>query len=289
MRANPGLSARLVPFGVLLLLALGAAGLATLRNLELTITPVPDDRAWAVLVAASVAWIIGGTAVLTRASVDGGWRRPLRVAVVVNVVLTAAAVVLLLAGRVPPPPGASEATTTATRPPERTIFIDALWMRWVFLALLVAVVVGAVLLVVLAGWFNRSRFFLDRGRIFREHRYDRGRRLGARPEDVLEAVVRARRALLGDEDSRRAIIAAYGAMEHAIAERGVTRLTTQTPREFLQRALTDGVLADREATDGLLRQFQLARFSRRPLPADAAAITDRWLAALQAELAGVRA
>jgi hypothetical protein len=67
-------------------------------------------------------------------------------------------------------------------------------------------------------------------------------------------------ALLAEADPRRAVIAAYVAMERAMARQGWARRPAEAPSEYLARVL--GVAPARAADlDRLVGMYQLARFS----------------------------
>jgi hypothetical protein len=67
-------------------------------------------------------------------------------------------------------------------------------------------------------------------------------------------------AMLAEHDPRKAVIAAYVAMERAMARRGWPRRPHEAPTEYLARVL--GVAPSRaEDLDELVRLYELARFS----------------------------
>ena len=71
-------------------------------------------------------------------------------------------------------------------------------------------------------------------------------------------------ALAREPDPRRAVIAAYAAMERALAGAGVGRVRSEAPLEYLRRVLAEASVAPddvRTITD----LFQLAKFSRHPV------------------------
>ena len=72
-------------------------------------------------------------------------------------------------------------------------------------------------------------------------------------------------ALDAETDPRRAVIAAYGAMQRELGEHGVARSPTEAPREYLQRALTASRATEREART-LTGLFEEARYSTHPIP-----------------------
>ena len=79
------------------------------------------------------------------------------------------------------------------------------------------------------------------------------------------AVEAAIGALDGETDPRRAVIAAYGAMQRTLGERGVVRSPAEAPREYLQRALVASRATEREART-LTGLFEEARYSTHPIP-----------------------
>jgi Domain of unknown function (DUF4129) len=72
-------------------------------------------------------------------------------------------------------------------------------------------------------------------------------------------------ALDSASDPRRAVIAAYVAMEHELATHGIARLPAEAPREYLGRVLAETAGAEREART-LTGLFEEARFSTHPIP-----------------------
>ncbi|HUA71452.1 MAG TPA: DUF4129 domain-containing protein [Solirubrobacteraceae bacterium] len=72
-------------------------------------------------------------------------------------------------------------------------------------------------------------------------------------------------ALDAEADPRRAVIAAYGAMQRTLGEHGVARLPTEAPREYLQRVLVASHANGREAKT-LTGLFEEARYSTHPIP-----------------------
>jgi hypothetical protein len=73
-------------------------------------------------------------------------------------------------------------------------------------------------------------------------------------------------ALLAERDPRRAVIAAYVAMERAMARQGKPRRAHEAPTEYLARVL--GVAPSRAADlDQLVGLYELARFSEHAVTA----------------------
>jgi hypothetical protein len=101
---------------------------------------------------------------------------------------------------------------------------------------------------------------------------------------VKDAAAGGRRALLADPDPRRAIVAAYLALEDAMRDSGLRLAPSRTPNEVLQTAAAEGQV-DPIAATVLVRLFERARFSTQPLTA---ADRDRALIALDALVGGAR-
>lgn len=120
------------------------------------------------------------------------------------------------------------------------------WLPWTLLAIVVlAVVAGAIFIAM------RSR------RRPREESADRAVRRAA-VEAAIDAIERR-------DDPRRAVIAAYTAMEQVLAAHGVARANTEAPREYLYRLLVTTSPAEREART-LTALFEEARYSTHRLP-----------------------
>ena len=75
--------------------------------------------------------------------------------------------------------------------------------------------------------------------------------------DVLEETLDDLRA---EADPRRAVIAAYARMEHALAAYGLPRSAAEAPDEYLQRVFSD-LTVSRRATSRLTALFAWAKFS----------------------------
>lgn len=78
------------------------------------------------------------------------------------------------------------------------------------------------------------------------------------------AVEAAIGALEADTDPRRAVIAAYAAMQRTLAVYGLVRSESEAPREFLSRVLLAGRATELEAAT-LTGLFEEARFSTHPI------------------------
>jgi Domain of unknown function (DUF4129) len=275
------------PGAVVVLLALAGLGLAARPRVTLTFDPVLSG--WPAILAAlmaSAAWVLAATAVFARTSAHGDVRRAFRRAFLMNLGLLSAAWFVLVGLDM----GGAAQKTSRLLPPVMVDQVDwNLWFdfggtRWLFGAIVAAVVVTGVVLLARMAWSIRLGTRRRRAELVRRPRFGRGAHGSATPEDIREAVVRARRALLGADDARRAIIAAYAAMERSVAGHGVDRRPSQTPAEFLHEALDGGVLHDRAAATRLLRLFECARFSHEELPADAVVVAADALDALQADV-----
>ncbi len=114
-----------------------------------------------------------------------------------------------------------------------------------------------------------------------------GRRVRPDPEAVRPQLVEAledamREVELGGEP-RQAVLAAYAAMESALARGGVRRRPPEAPDEYLQRAL-QALGVGREPAVRLTRLYEIARFSPRPVAGGSAAEAVAALAAVRADL-----
>jgi hypothetical protein len=67
-----------------------------------------------------------------------------------------------------------------------------------------------------------------------------------------------------EPDARRAVIAAYARMEGVLARQGLARRASETPLEYLRRALL-GLTRSHGAVERLTALFELAKFSDRPV------------------------
>lgn len=274
--------------GVWGLLALTAVGLSGWDQTAVTtgLLNLDTAREWGLAVGASLAWVVGLTFVLARTRQDARYLPALRLVLLVYAVLLVGSVAVMggartvLASRI-----AQENRRVLPQPDQqdsmRLPFVGEPPEHLLEIALgTLLLLLGLVAVLMFPSW----RWFALRQRSVREARFGRGSRGSATPEQVADALVRARRALLSDEDVRRAIVAAYAAMEGAVAQQGVERRVTETAGEFLHDALDHGVLHDPDAVRSLLRLFHLARFSHEPLHTGAVHETDAVLATLQADL-----
>jgi hypothetical protein len=114
-------------------------------------------------------------------------------------------------------------------------------------------------LVVTVAWFLAAAFLF--------------RRPGPEPvaaesrESVVEILDEGLGALLAERDPRRAVIAAYVAMERAMARKGWARRPHEAPTEYLAHVL--GVAPSRAGDlDELVRLYEFARFSEHNVTGD---------------------
>lgn len=97
-------------------------------------------------------------------------------------------------------------------------------------------------------------------------------------EELVETVEISIADLLREPDARRAVIAAYAAMERTLASHGLPRRRSETPLEYLARMLRE--LEVREsAVSSLTRLFEVAKFSDHEIDAS---MRDEAVAALRA-------
>jgi hypothetical protein len=85
------------------------------------------------------------------------------------------------------------------------------------------------------------------------------------------------------DDTRAAIIAAYTAMERQLIASGTTRRASDTPTDFLMRAMSASRVPRGSATR-LTELFREARFSTHPMPSTARADAARALARVADDL-----
>lgn len=136
-------------------------------------------------------------------------------------------------------------------------FVVPGWLPWTVLGIVVlGVVLGAVVLVM---------------------RRERPEVSTADSTAARAAVQAALGALDTDGDPRRAVIAAYLAMQRTLAEHGVTRSAAEAPREYLRRVLVESSASEREART-LTGLFEEARYSTHPV---SEGVRERALSALR--------
>jgi hypothetical protein len=106
-------------------------------------------------------------------------------------------------------------------------------------------------------------------------------------ETLQDALEGGRRALLGVDEARAAIIACYVAMETILARAGTTRSIAETPDDLLARAASRLPMSG-EAARRLTSLFYEARFSSHPLDGNSRAAAEDALAELALELGRAR-
>jgi hypothetical protein len=88
----------------------------------------------------------------------------------------------------------------------------------------------------------------------------------SRAEEVSLALDDSLDDLRNDPDLRRAIVAAYARMEHALAAAGLGRRPSEAPFEYMERALTS-LETSAESAERLTELFEWAKFSHHePAP-----------------------
>lgn len=95
-------------------------------------------------------------------------------------------------------------------------------------------------------------------------------------------------ALEPGTDPRTAVIAAYAAMERALAAHGVARSASEAPREYLRRVLAAASATENEATT-LTSAFEEARFSSHPIGEQVRARALAALSSMRSRLGAARA
>jgi hypothetical protein len=155
-------------------------------------------------------------------------------------------------------PDTSRRTVPGLHPPDTVSVASLLTL----LALAIAVVVvWTVVVLRRAGAWRRVQQMPQAAQ-----QEDPGDEEGDAPDAaVLGSAVRAGEAALTTAaDPRMAIIACYEAMEAVLAEHGSARNESDTPTEFLDRAVGAGLIRS-DAAGTLTDLFREARFSRHPL------------------------
>ena len=283
--------AALAPFAVVVLLAIAAFGLASRDTAELSTAPLAFTgwQALPLVLAATGAWVLAATLVFARSSASG-YRRAFRRALLINLVLVGLTAALIASTELFRSGGSQAA-------PFRLLDLEDTWtsdfdipalrfVAWVLLALLLLGLASALVAVVsMLVWSLlpgelKLRLRVRAGR----SGLGSGNRASGVPDALLATIAQARQALDGADEPRRAIIAAYAAMERAIVQHGLDRRAAQTPTEFLAAAIDNDLLRDQVAAERLRHLFELARFSHLPLPADAVETASQSLDLLHAEL-----
>ncbi len=134
--------------------------------------------------------------------------------------------------------------------------VDLAALRYVLVGLLIAVIIGAVILI----WRRRRRLGRLSGRDVPVDE-DTGT-----PAELARAVDSGRQALRELDDARAAIIRCYLAMEESLAGAGAARGAAETPDELLARAAGNGLVHGAPAAR-LTALFYEARFSTHPMAA----------------------
>jgi hypothetical protein len=105
----------------------------------------------------------------------------------------------------------------------------------------------------------------------------------SRPQQIQRAVAAGLQELRAHTDPRQAIIACYARLEHLLTDYGVPAYEHLTPQEYMGTALHDLDLPT-DAFAGLVRLFELARYSLHPLDDTARRTAMAYLEQLQAHL-----
>jgi Domain of unknown function (DUF4129) len=164
-----------------------------------------------------------------------------------------------------PRPGVSPRPPRLPSPGFGNGFVLPAWLPWTVLAILMLALAAGV-------WVTL--------RWWREPRTAPSSEQAATGAAVQAAVA----ALDTIADPREAVIAAYAAMERALAARGVARRSAEAPREYLQRVLIARRATEQEAMT-LTGLFEEARFSTHPMSEPVRGLALSALSSLQARLA----
>jgi hypothetical protein len=105
------------------------------------------------------------------------------------------------------------------------------------------------------------------------------------PDDLLAAVDLSLEDLENEPDPRRAVIRAYARMERALGSYGIARRPSETPLEYLARALTS-LRVGRRSVERLSALFERAKFSQHEIDVSMKGDAIAALGALRDELAG---
>jgi cytochrome b561 len=137
------------------------------------------------------------------------------------------------------------------------------WLPWTALAI-VGAAIAAVIVVLVIRRARRARETSERAAV----------------DAAVEAAIGA---LDSDLDPRRAVIAAYAAMQRSLGEHGVARSPAEAPREYLQRVLLAGQASEQESTT-LTGLFEEARYSSHPISEHVREVALRALRSLRGRL-----
>jgi hypothetical protein len=110
-------------------------------------------------------------------------------------------------------------------------------------------------------------------------------RAAEEPDELLAAVDLSLDDVENDPDPRRAVIRAYGRMERALGSYGLVRRPSETPLEYIGRALTS-LRVGRASVERLSALFERAKFSRHEIDVSMKSDALAALGALRDELAG---
>ena len=105
------------------------------------------------------------------------------------------------------------------------------------------------------------------------------------PDELLAAVDLSLEDLERDPDARRAVIRAYARMERALASYGIARRPSETPLEYLARALT-ALRVGRPSVERLSALFERAKFSNHEIDVTMKGDAIAALGSLREELEG---
>ncbi|MBO0682374.1 MAG: DUF4129 domain-containing protein, partial [Candidatus Dormibacteraeota bacterium] len=203
----------------------------------------------------------GGRAPETPEEVDetppAPWADRLIALALALVLLAGAAGVVWLALHFGPAPTRAGSATAIAFPTRRPLpgappTATSPFLTWLAAAAALTIMLAVVLAAL--WWLRRRRPVLaDSPR--------HGSRVAAAVEEGLDA-------LRSDPDPRRAVIRAYGAMEHSLAAAGAGRRQFEAPYEYLQRVLAQ-FAAPPDQVSVLTRLFGLAKFSQHRIDEEA--------------------
>ena len=173
------------------------------------------------------------------------WKRLLELALLAAVIAGSLAVLMLVVPKHPVGQGAGHrgpptATKSKHSAPPAHGPLDSSWARGAAFAAGAAIGILALFLI---------------------YRHPSGPAREDRDDASLDrAIAAGLEGLESDPDPRRAVIKAYSGMEHALAEDGLPRRPSETPLEYLRRAL-ERLHASQAATTRLTALFEQAKFS----------------------------
>ncbi|HEY2373383.1 MAG TPA: DUF4129 domain-containing protein [Gaiellaceae bacterium] len=250
---------RLVPLGLLVAVLLAAAGIASHgrplaggRGTGPTATFF-DYVATTLILVALVFLAVAVWSLLSEKNVGGGpprGRWNLVTALLSFAVSALIAVLLLHTGfinrlrNLEQNLNKNQQTHTTGKPPPAGRNVRNPHLRWDEIAVFVALIAGTGIVI----YANR-----------RTRRTPRPWRFG-RNEEVAQALDESIDDLRNDPDLRRAIIAAYARMEHALARAGIARRPSEAPFEYMERALRS-LDTSADGAQRLTGLFEWAKFS----------------------------